>query len=316
MKRWIVLSMLAAQVASADPRHVLVLRSDGNADAATRGKVDTQVLKLAKNLEGTVDPGDISFSDASAAVGCMGSEAQCRDDVLQTMGVDEVIATSVSAAPSGELKITVRRIAKGSPTREVVTTVPAGQAPDAKMNAEIGPMFGVVNVVNVPTKEPPPPPPPPKDTPPPPPPPVQHPAPPTRTAEVTAAPNGVVAPPEPEGHGGGSRLELAGMVAGGGFVVLGIVMWSQASSTESDIKNLPPPKSPNDFRNLTGLEGNADTYATVGNVMFFGGIALGAVSGYLWWKDRRADRDGRQARIVPTLFPHGGGVAFTIGGAP
>ena len=70
MKRTLALALLcAASVASADARHVMVLRSEGNADAATKTKVDTQVLKLAKNLDGNVEAGDISYADAAAATG-------------------------------------------------------------------------------------------------------------------------------------------------------------------------------------------------------------------------------------------------------
>ena len=54
------------------------------------------------------------------------------------------IVTTVTTAPNGELKIAVRRIAKATAPKDAATTVPAGQAPDAKMNAEIGPLFGLV----------------------------------------------------------------------------------------------------------------------------------------------------------------------------
>ena len=135
--------LVTASVASAAPRHVLVLRAEGNADAATRANVDQQVTKLAKTLEGNIEVGEITFADAAAAVGCSGSEAQCRDDVLGMMGVDELVSTSVSAMPSGDVRVIVHRIPKGAATKDAQTTVPAGTPLDAKIAAEIGPIFGV-----------------------------------------------------------------------------------------------------------------------------------------------------------------------------
>src|SRR5437773_1279278 len=116
--RGALLVMLAGGVASAEPRHVLVLRADGTADAATKTKIDAQIVKLAKNLDGNVESGEITFSDAAAAVGCSGSEAQCRDDVLGTMGVDEVVSVNVAAMASGDLRVQVHRIAKNTPIKD------------------------------------------------------------------------------------------------------------------------------------------------------------------------------------------------------
>src|SRR5262249_34252181 len=67
----------------------------------------------------------------------------CRDEVLTTMGVDELVVTNVTSMTSGELKISVKRVAKGAPPKDATTSVPAGQPPDAKMNADIGPPVGI-----------------------------------------------------------------------------------------------------------------------------------------------------------------------------
>ncbi|HUJ59634.1 MAG TPA: hypothetical protein VLX92_14110 [Kofleriaceae bacterium] len=323
MKRaWIVLGMLGAQVAHADPKHVLVLRSEGSADAGWRTKVDTQVLKLAKNIDGNVEAGDISYSDAAAAVGCSATDLTCKDEVLSTMGVDEIVVTTVNNSSGGDLSVAVRRFVKGQPTKEATTTIPVGQQPDAKMNADIGPMFGVTTGPPPPPEPPPPPaPPPPQPTTPPVPPPesATPPAPPPTTTasanpepttEVTAAPNGQVA----EG-GGGHTLEVAGMIGGGALVVLGIVMWAEASSTQGDI-NSAPVNTPKDFQHLQDLESTGDTYAALGNVSFVAGLAVGALAGYFYWRDVRADHAAQHARVTPTVFPHGAGVALTFGAAP
>jgi hypothetical protein len=303
----------ATRVAAADGRHVLVLRAEGTADAGTRSKIDVQVLKLAKNVEGNVEAGDISYSDATTAAGCASpTDASCRDEVLATMGADELVVTTVNTAPGG-VKVDVKRIAKGNAPREATTTIAAGQPPDAKMNSEIGPMFGVAAPPPPVAEAPKPPPtttPPPTDKP-------ATPPPPTRTAQVdngvTAAPNGQVPPPA-EGQSGSRRLELTGMGVGASMVLLGAVFWAGAAATQSDI-NSAPVRSPKDFKNLQDLESRGDTYATLGNVMFIGGAAIAAVSTFFFIRDRRAHR-AQTARLAPAVFDHGAGLTLSFGGGP
>ena len=347
--------LVTASVASAAPRHVLVLRAEGNADAATRANVDQQVTKLAKTLEGNIEVGEITFSDAAAAVGCSGSEAQCRDDVLGMMGVDELVSTSVSAMPSGDVRVMVHRIPKGAATKDAQTTVPSGGSLEAKVAAEIGPMFGVKAKPATPapvtpppvTKTPTPPPvvtssttmPPPSPAttgvgapvgafgnapgpattttspPPGPPGPTTAPAP-VRTAQVdpnpntvTAAPNGSMPLDQPR-----SSRAVTGMAIGGGLVVLSVILWAEAGSVQSDINNAPT-RTPTDFKNLKDLENKGDAYSGLGNLTFLGGLVVGGISGYFFYKDRKA-ASSAQARITPTLVDHGVGLAFTYGGLP
>lgn len=342
MKRTIRLSvglavLAGAHLAGADPKHTLVLKSEGNASADSKTKIDTQVFKLAKSLGGNVEAGEISYTDATAAVGCNASESSCKDDVLATLGVDEIVVTNVTNAPGGDLKVTVRLIPKTGMPKEQTTVIPGGQAPDAKLNAEIGPMFGAVPAPEKPattatvgpavtggatgavtattggtmggpattttptttgTPDA-------STT-------NTTPANPVTTGQidtVTAAPNGQIAP---EGHADHRRLELTGMAVGGGLVLLSFVMWAEAGSTQSDI-DAAPAKSAADLRHLQDLESQGDAYAGLGNLMFIGGLGVAAVSTYFWWRDRRADH-GQQARLAPTVFDHGAGVTLSFGG--
>ena len=314
MKRALVIALLCiAHVAVAGPRAVLVLKSEGTADVSTRTTIDTHVLRLAKNIEGKVDAGDITFTEAAAVVGCNASDAACKDQVLDTLGVDEVVATTVTATPTG-LNVTVRRIGKGGAPKAAQTTIPSGKSPDTKLDADIGPMFGLAAA---PTVAPPPPvtetktTPPPTTTPPPPPPPVaqvDNSTAPIHT-DVTAAPNGAVTQ-TPEGKPR-RRWQKIGMGIGGGFVLLGILMWTQASDVESQIDDKPEPRSPADFQELRDLEKKGDDIAGAGNVMFLAGAALAGVSAYYYWKAGRA-ASTQTARIAPAAFPNGAGVTLTV----
>ena len=119
MKRALI-SLLAivalVEPAFAAPRTILVMRTEGNADATTRTSVDGAVVALAKNLDGKVDAGDITLTDAAAAVGCNPSDAACKDEVLATLGVDEMIATTATSTTMGTT-VTVRRLKKGTPAK-------------------------------------------------------------------------------------------------------------------------------------------------------------------------------------------------------
>ena len=309
MKRLLIITIASLPaIAIAEPHHVLVLRSEGGGDAALHAKVDAAVLKLAKNVEGNVEMGEITLTDAVAATGCSLSDASCKDEVLGTLGVDELVATTITPGPV-ETKVTVRRLAKGSAAQNGASTIPSNQPLDAKLAADVGPLFGV-KATPLPVE--------PTITPPPPtnPPPVTPPPPTTGTTfgSTTDQAQPQPLPPAPPAEHDNRKLELAGIVGGGVLVIAGIVLWGEAASTQNDITNAPV-KTVGDFHNLQNLESQGDAFALGGNIVFFGGVALAAVSGYFYWRDhRRAER--RTARVAPVVFPHGAGVTLTFGGRP
>lgn len=311
MRRAIIAATISISGAASAGK-VLVLKSDGNANSDTKAKVEAEVITLARALPGTqVEIGDVTFTDAAVAVGCTGSEAQCRDDVISTMGVEEVVSITTASLPSGDTRVVVDRLAKGTPTKVAQTTVPAGQSIETKLEAELGPSFGVKPA------EPPPvttttAPPPPSAT-------IAQPAfgdsGPATTEPPPGPPMNETPPPAPPSEAPSQRGPVIGLAVGGGLVVLSLIMWGEASSTQGDIDTAPT-KTVGDFHNLQNLENQGAAYATLGNVFFVGGIVTAAVSSYFFWRNRtaHANATATQAMVTPTLFDHGAGLALTIGG--
>jgi hypothetical protein len=110
------------------------------------------------------------------------------------------------------------------------------------------------------------------------------------------------------------RLQLAGMAAGGGMVVIGLVLWGAASGVQNDINNAPN-RTRQNLLDLRDLEAKGDTYAALGNIFTIGGAVVGGVATYFYLRDRRA-ASATTARLVPTLLDHGVGLTLTIGAVP
>jgi hypothetical protein len=292
---------IGAQSAAADPHKMLVLLAEGRADAATRTKIDGAVLKLAKASEAQVTPGDITYSDAAAAVGCNPDDRACKDEVLGMLAVDEIVFTTVTPKPGG-FEVAVHRVTKGNASRDAQMMVATGQPADHLDG--IAALFSTMPTTPGPAEP---------TTPAGPPlagPPQPLPGP------VTDAPPPAPLQPrdEPDDHSGRRRLEIVGMAGGGTMLLLSLVLWGQASNLQGQIDNAPK-RTHADLAYVADLENSGDAFAAWGNVMFIGGAIVGGISGYYFWKDRSAQRS-RIARITPTVFDHGAGIALTLGGSP
>lgn len=324
----IAATWIAAGGATAAPRKVMVLRADGKIDATARTKIDAGVLKLAGKIDGDVSQADITFTDATATVGCTGDVTACGDQVLDTLAVDELVVVTVEPAPGGDILVSVVRVSKVS-QKEAHGKVP-GAKPEAALTDAVGSLFGVAAkpapkpapppapaVTTTPTPvEPTPISPTPTPTPTPTPPETQT-APPPVVAQpepeptVTAAPTGVVTGPE-GGHGRTRRLAIGGLTGGGVLMVIGVVLWNEASAKQSEIDKAPT-RSHDDLIHLQQLESSADSYALWGNITFITGAAVAGAGGFLLWRGRHSHQT---ARLMPMPVDHGAGVALTFGGSP
>ncbi|MBA3452730.1 MAG: hypothetical protein H0T42_06555 [Deltaproteobacteria bacterium] len=307
-----VLLVAMTATAAADPHKILVLQTEGRADAKTRKKIDAALVKLATTKGAEVSPGEITFTDAAAAVGCKPEIPACRDEVLDMLTVDEVVYATTARKPGGT-EIEVHRVTRGGMTREAKMVLATGQPADNLEN--LAPLFSDGK-----PPEPVVPPPPPTPTPPP-----EEPAPPPRealpaTAEPQPSPIATPAPMYPERVdqppvARRSRLPIAGMIGGGVSMTIGFLLWGEAGTIQEEV-DTHPTATIGQLEDLKLLEERGDSYAGWGNLLFLTGMALGAVSTYFYIRGRRSRSALQSARIAPAIFDDGAGITLTLGGSP
>lgn len=298
---------LVAMPAFAEQRKILVLKSEGRADGATRTKVDGAIIKLAKTTDAQVSPGDITMTDAAAAVGCTPDTAACKDEILNMLAVDEIVYANVAPKPGGT-EVVAYRIARGGVSKDAKSMILKGE-PAEKLDG-LAPLFFATTTATLPSTTPPPEPPPATTTPEPPRNADPLPLPPPTTAPTEPAPVGNAYPPplvidQPSR----SPLPLIGAITGGAFVLIGFMCWGKASSLQGEIDDSKP-QTVADFDALTELERSADSYSGAGNFLFLAGAVLGGVSAYYLIKNRRKTAS-TTAQIGPAVFDHGAGIAIT-----
>lgn len=304
MKRVLVLVALTLSAsATAGPRHkVIVLPVDGNADAATRTKLTQSVQRLARVIEGEVTPGNTTLSETAAAVGCDPEKPACVDQVRTTLGYDEVVY-AVATKRDGDVTVVVHRAAKGKDARSVTATLGAKDSPE-KIEPTLLPLFTGTAVTPSPpteTVEDKPIDKPPEDKP------VEA----TPPDTVTGTQNLGSGTPPPEGTHLRRNLAITACGAGGLMVLIGLGLWSSASSLQQEIDDHST-DDVDDFIELRALEDKAQTRAIAGDLMVLGGLALGGAGGWILWKDHKAQR----MSVAPAPIDKGAGVTFTFVGGP
>lgn len=307
----VVVVLALATPAAAASHKILVLPVDGTADTATRARLTADIARLARTLDGQVATGSATFADTALAVGCDPQAPGCSDEVIATLGVDELV-WGTATRDAGRTRLVVRRAVKGGAVREVVTTLPAGDGGD-RVTAAIAPLFA-------PPVEP-------AHTPP-----ERRPATPSVTGAPGPAPSvatepssGTPAPPETaalpgttrtpgtpgtQGPGEDRRDRTVGiaLLAGGGLgVVLGIALWANYSSLQGEIDSHPVRTSA-DLEDLKALEDRASTRAIAGDVLVLAGLAAAGIGGYYLYRDHKQ----HAIAIAPAPLAHGAGLTITI----
>jgi hypothetical protein len=314
----LALALALPRLAAAEPHKLLVLQSEGRADARLRARIDAAIARLAIAAEPQAAPGELTFSDAATAVGCRPDAPSCKDDVLGMLAVDEIVITTVTPKPGG-VEIAVHRVTHGGASRDATMLLATGAAPDrldgiaplfsGTPAAAPAPLFGPAPAAGpgspaIATAQPGEPP-------------ATVPAPgavvpPPQPVPVTTASEPPAAVDQPTDHN--RRLELVGMAGGAGMVTLGLALWLGASSVQADI-DAAPTRTQADLAHLRNLESTGDTYAAVGNVLVVTGAVVSGLATYLYLRDRRA-ASAATARLSPTVLDHGAGLVLTIGAIP
>jgi len=289
----VVIAVLSlTRPAAAAPHKVLVLPVDGTADAATRAKLTTQIVKLAKGLDGQVATAEATFADTALAVGCNPQVPGCSDQVIATLSVDELV-WATATKDGGQTKLIVRRAAKGGSTREVSTTIAAGDSTE-RIEAGMSPLFAPPGTAPEPASRP------------------TVPAP-SEAAALPAGPAEVAPnqtpPPGPDEDHGERNAGIALVTGGGVTLVLGLALWGSYSSLQTSIDNHST-QNRSDFDALKALEDRAGTYAIAGDCLVLVGLAAGGLGAYYLY------RSNNQHRIVVTPAPtaNGAGLVLTIPG--
>jgi hypothetical protein len=268
--------------AAAAPHKILVLPVEGAADAATRAKLTTQIVKLARALEGQVATADATFADTALAVGCDPKATSCRDEVMATLGVDELV-WAVAVKDAGHTRLVVRRAAKATAERELSATIAASDSPD-QLGAALAPLFAPPISAPEPAG----------------PPPVAAPAP-------ASAPGAPAPAPDLDDPHGDHNIGLAFGVGGGVALVLGLAMWVSYASVQDSIDHHAT-ATRGDFDDLIALEDRASTYAIAGDVLVVAGLAAGGVAAYYLFRDHHQ----HAIAIAPAPIGHGAGLTLTI----
>lgn len=277
----VAIGVLAASVA-AGPHKVLVLPLDGNADAATKSKLNTVVQDLAKSIPGNVSNGDATLSETASAVGCDPNKTACIDSVLSTLAVDEIV-WGTATTDNGQTTVVVRRATRGSPAQSQTAILASSEQPEAA-EPRLGPLFGVTGTVNLGS---------------------------AGSAEVgSAVGSGSAAPPPPPGVPWSQEKKLGvGLAIGGGaLIVVGLALWASESGVQNDIDNAPTSTAA-DIQNLKDLESKANGYAWGGNIAMVLGLGAGGYGAYLLWKDHK-----EHTMLAPAPPPSGTGMTFVLRG--
>ena len=299
---------LVTPVAAA-PRKVLVLPLDGTAPAETRKKLSASFQKMARVLDGEVQPGNTSLSDTATAIGCDPAKPACVENVRATLGVDELVYGTADEA-DGTITVVAKRYRRGKPVRHLTVTQPSSEPPN-KIEPELLPVFGNEPLPTDGTTT---------DTP-------KNPVitdphdpnnpnnanatNPNPNTDTTTATDPLQQPQAAEGGSPNRERNIwIGVTAGGGVLVaLGMALWAQAGNLQDDIDNAPTNTNA-DFIRLNELEDKASSRAWAGNVVMVAGLAVAGYGGYRLWKYFRT----KNVAVTPTPVEGGAAVTLTIVG--
>ena len=268
------------------PHKILVLPADGNAAPAARAKLTSQLSRLARSLDGELAVAEATFPDTALAVGCDPQAPACTDEVIATLGVDELV-WATATRDAGQTRVLARRATRGAPPRTLTMAITTAD-PDARdrLDAGLAPLFA------------------------PPVAPGQVLQPPSPTAAGHAPAPALTEPPARQDDARGDRNVGIALATGGGVaLVLGLALWVNYASLQDSI-NQHPTRTASDFSDLHALEDRAATYAITGDLAVALGLAVGGLGAYYLYRSHR----GTGVALTPAPIAHGAGLTLTFVG--
>lgn len=256
---------------------VVILRLDRGpgVDAALADRVQKEIEDQARKSGMQVTVGTESLTDTAAVAGCTAKvPADCRQPIIEALGVDEIVYGSVDRSMSSP-HVTVERAKKGVPVADKISVdVPDGdnEAAARALHPGLDGLFGTpfsggsdTTTTLIPDPQP-------------------HPV--DRQSSVNTR----------------KVLFIGGVSLGGAMVLTGLACWFKTSSLNSDI-NSAPMNTIDDIDNLRRLEDRASSYATWGNVLVFLGVAVGGGTAAWWYYKGRKDESPRAIPASPPPSP-------------
>lgn len=261
---------------------VLVLPLDGNAPAAQRTALNASVAKLAKDkIGGDVSVGETTFNETAAAVGCSPEQASCAEQVRMTLAVDELVYGTANTA-NGTTTVTVMRASVGGAAPRTQISVMRETDPAEQAEEGMAPLFAPIDAAG------------------------------SGSAAGSGEGSGSASVPAPTFFSTTERKLAVGFFAGGVIsLVIGLSLWSSASSLQSDIDD-DPRSTLAEINALKEKEDEAGGKALWGNIFVVLGIAAGGVGGYFLWKDKKNRENA--TTITPQPTEAGTGMTFVVRG--
>jgi hypothetical protein len=273
-------------------------------------RVQREVEAMAAKSGLVVMTGASNLVDTAAVAGCTAKVvADCRDPIMETLDVDELVYGTVERSMSGN-RVSVARARRNQPPHEVTLELPAGDLDRAVKATHPGldglfPAPGAELVAGSGTKV------------------IGA----TETGGATAVgpdpgPGGGTTVGTATGPGQGATIEasaegrrplipekvlLGGIIGGGALAVTGVLLWVKAGAMQSDIDGAPV-STPEEIDDLRDLEDRAASYARWGNGLVVVGVAVGGAVGVYWLVKGRSRAPARTA-ITPWVAPGAGGFA-------
>jgi hypothetical protein len=282
---WLVTASICCLITTAASpvvASVLVLSFQGP-DAA---KVQATVSTILRNSGHSTAPGDTTYEDAAAVLGCNAGSDECGEEVCSTLEVEEIVFGTI--AKNGD--VVIFRVARGKPRQQVHVRTEPGQSVEAALAPALQELFNESTAAERPAD-----------------PPLLDP---TMPPDPLVTPAAMPAIPVSSGPTDPDRRyvkwSIVAWAGSGAAGVATLLFWIRAGSLQDELDRTTNAAARRD------LDDRANAASTVGTSMAVASVGLAGLGTLFWIMDRR-QRRASGTSIGPMLVPGGAGVLVTLG---